>query len=246
MKKTSVLLLIVLILLCNACTPSVMPSTGSTEPSENSQPLPIGNENTIISNLLTEVNLTGKIQASDQLVPPGTLPAVSEIPSADQSVVGRSVTVNLASNQPEGSFLFRIDPQSNKGMLAVVLRADQLFYIPLLLILETELDGSDLCQALTSGADFTATVLSATNISFDEGMYTICNLNANQLNSSEIADLNTPPTTYPSSTQFLGRFGAKSAPLLYKHVADMSGISTQLYNQFQAFSKVFSRFSVNF
>ena len=267
MQKRLILIFCIVILLCVACTPSnatqdTPPATGSssavsTEPSgvvftEPSEPLeeslnvPVGNADTIISKLLSEVNLTGKIQPFGQQVPPGTLPDISQIPPADQSIVGKSVTVNLGSNQTAGTFLFRIDPQSNKGVLAVVLRADQAFCIPLLVILETDLNSTTLWQALTSGADFGATVISATNISPEEGLYTSFDPSLNRLRPEEIVDLKTASITYPSSVQFVGRFGGETAPLLCKYDMDLSGTSECIHNIFDTFSRILSRFSISF
>ena len=267
MKKMSMSVLFIFIMLCAACAPShviqdTLPATEpsgvvSTEPSgsvstEPSEPLgdlqnaPIGNADTIISNLLTEINLTGRVQSSGQITPPGTPPEVLQIPPADQSIVGKTVTVNLGSNQPAGSFLFRMDSQSDKGLLAVVLRADQVFYIPLLVILETDLNSTTFCQALTSGTDFNATVLSATNISFEEGHYTACNINSDQVAPEEAVDLETPLATHSSSVQFFGKFGGEDVPALYKYDISMSDASERLHSKFQAFSNIFSRFSITF
>lgn len=254
MKKLSAYILLIVILLCAACAPSdamqdALPETEpfgavSTEPSElpeNAQNVPAGNADTSISNLLTEINLNGKIQPG-QVTPPGTLPDVSQIPPADQSIVGEAVTVNLGSNQPSATFLFRFDEQRNKGMIAVVLSAN----VPLLVILETDLNITTLCQALTSGADFGAVVISATNISSEEGLYTSFNPSLNDLRPEEIVDLRTPVITDPAGVQFIGRFGGKTTPLLCKYNMNLSNISESLCNKHNTFSKIFSRFSISF
>lgn len=257
MRIISILTALVLVFLCAACSPLTLDTEPETEPTgtvstESSVPpdalptISAGNAETLISNLLTEINLSGTIQPTDAPVAPGILPEVSRIPLADQSLVGKTVTVNLGSNQPAGSLLFHIDQQTGKGKLATVLHANQAFYIPLLVVLETDLDYSALCQALANGTDFTATVLSATNISFEEGMYTACNLDADQLYYDEEIDVKADSSPYVPGTRLLGRFGGHEAPRLYKYNIAVSATSSQLLSTLQAFSKVFTRFNINF
>ena len=258
MKQPLILMIVLTLLFCTACSPiqteqDVSPATepsgtASTEATDSpvTPTIPAGNPDTHITNLLTDINLTGTLLPSEQPVAPGTLPDISRIPLADQTTVGKTVTVNLGSNQAEGSFLFRFDTQSNKGRLAVILHAKQAFYIPLLLVLETDLDSHGLCRVLSTGEDFNATVLSATNISFEEGMYTACNLSADELREFEIVDVCNPAEAYTTTSQFLGRFGGQTEPALFKLDLAISYISAPLASKFLSFSRVFDRFSVQF
>jgi len=271
MKVVACILSVPLLLLCTACSPVQLENNG-TEPSQSqmestagadspsTQPpvtesgpadiipeLPVGNTATLITKLLSDVNYNGKIQSTGEPLPPGTLPDVSLIPAADQSLVGQTVTVNLGSNQPKGSFLFRIDPVSGNGLLAVVLHADQPFYIPLLVVLEANLDFPALCQALSTGADFSATIISATNISFAEGMYAACNLDPEDLAAHEVVNIAEPSGEETTvGVWYIGSFGGQESPALFRHELAISFISADLQRNFLAFSNIFTRFSIDF
>ncbi len=125
-----------------------------------------------LDRFLTQVNHEGTIgyDPSAEPVAPGTLPDVKFIPTADQSMVGSRVPIILAQEQQAIPFYYSYDTVTGIERLAVVLQADR---IPMLIIFETTLGGlNGLCEKIAKQEPFEATILSMTNISYQEGMYT--------------------------------------------------------------------------
>lgn len=253
MKTLAILMSLLLLLCCAACAPTTTDNSGTPQPSgieygpaDEKTELPIGSSSTLVSGLLTDINLNGKIQSTDEIVPPGTLPDISCIPTADQSRVGETVTINLGSNQPTGSFLFYSDAQSGKERLTVVLRAEQAFYIPLMIILETDIGLDGLCHALSTAEDFSAKIISATNISFEEGMYSICSLvrYIGTLPEAEVISIESPPENTPNNGWYVGNFGNNEYPSLFG--GEKGSVSKEIQKEFSVYERIFTRFSIIF
>ncbi|MBO5323082.1 MAG: hypothetical protein J6A88_03155 [Oscillospiraceae bacterium] len=204
---------------------------------------------TYVSQLLTDINYNGKIQPGTELVPPGTLPEISRIPSADQSAVGTTVWINLGAGQPKGSYLYRVDSQNNRELLAVVIHAapektNKGFYIPMLAVFQVELGGlKGLCNAISTEESFSATILSLTNISFEEGMYTQVSATAADIPSEEVIDLFVGSDAAPNGW-YIGSYGDNGSTVCYGGSKDT--VSQQTSNDFAVFERIFTRFSIAF
>ena len=126
-------------------------------------------EDTYISRFLTDVNFNGVIDKEDETVPPGTLPEVSKIPKADDTLVGTEVLINLDNGQSPVTILYQYNPHTGTERLVAIISCDN---IPMLIIFRPEFGGvSALCEAMLTGDPFYATILSITNISPQEAMY---------------------------------------------------------------------------
>lgn len=235
-------------------TESTPTEAAPTEPdSTESVPPPTTESNadpqTYVSQLLTDINYNGKIQPGTELVPPGTLPEISRIPSADQSAVGTTVKINLGIGQPKGSYLYRVDSQNNRELLAVVIHAarentNNGFYIPLLAVFEVELGGlKGLCSAISTQESFSATILSLTNISFEEGMYTmIAGLHPDGTSDDSI-DITVGADAAPNSW-YVGSYGGEGSTVCFGGSKDT--VSEQTSKEFAVFERIFTRFSIDF
>ena len=226
--------------------------TEATQPTEVTQPtVPenIADPSTYVAQLLTDINYNGKIQSGTEIVPPGTLPEITQIPAADQTAVGSTVQINLGAGQTKGSYLYRVDSQNNRELLAVVIHAarentNNGFYIPLLAVFEVELGGlKGLCSAISTQESFSATILSLTNISFEEGMYTmIVGLHPDGTSADSI-DITVGADAAPNSW-YAGSYGGEGSTVCFGGSKDT--VSEQTSKEFAVFEKIFSRFSIDF
>jgi hypothetical protein len=223
--------------------------TESTEATQPTIPESVADPQTYVVQLLTNINYNGKIQPGTEVVPPGTLPEITQIPAADQTAVGSTVQINLGAGQTKGSYLYRVDSQNNRELLAVVIHAAREnttngFYIPLLAVFEVELGGlKGLCSAISTQESFSATILSLTNISFEEGMYTLsAGLRADSTSADSI-DITVGADAAPNSW-YLGSYGGEGSAVCFGGSKDT--VSEQTGKMFAVFERIFTRFSIDF
>lgn len=156
-------------------TPTVEPiettcrEGNQTEPAESTatEPTNLGwQHEAALTRFLNDTNHNGTIIPFEELVPPGTLPEVWQIPKADQELVGETVSIILAKEQQVICFYY-IYTTGGVERLAVFIRDN----IPLLMVFETTLGGIDgLCSAIKSETVFQGKILSMTNVCFEEGV----------------------------------------------------------------------------
>lgn len=141
-----------------------------TEPTESTatEPTNLGwQHKAALTRFLNDTNHNGTITPYEQLVPPGTLPEVWQIPKADQELVGETVSIILAKEQQVICFYY-ICTTDGVERLAVFIGDN----IPLLMVFETTLGGIDgLCSAIKSETVFQGKILSMTNVYVEEGVY---------------------------------------------------------------------------
>lgn len=134
-------------------------------------------DNSVSSTLLiTGHSGPGEVEPDEtlplDLLPPGTLPDVSELPKADLTNVGENIYVSLLPGEEYNAigFHYIYEPDSGKERLLVIYIFDQIGSYNLMSIYETDFHGVEgLCKKLCDG--FTAKVLLNVNISFQESMY---------------------------------------------------------------------------
>lgn len=209
----------------------------------------ISDEQTYVTQLLTDINYTGQIQSNTGTVAPGALPDISQIPCAEQTPIGTTIQINLGSGQTMGSYLYRVDLQNSRELLAVVIHAtpektNNGFYIPLLAVFQVKLGGlKGLCRAISTQKSFSATVLSLTNISFQEGMQTLSTVNTAGAISADIIDVAVGADTSPNGW-YVGSYGVEGSPVCFGGSKD--AVSEQTSNKFAVFERIFTRFSIDF
>ncbi len=248
MRRIKILIAILLsacvLLSCTACAPTTPPdTTPSSMPSQATLPtafpssnpeLSDGNSEYFISRFLTDINYNGTIASGDKTVAPGTLPDVSQIPEADQALVGSNALISLDNSQPPVAFLYHFDPTIGAEQLAAVISCDN---IPLLIVFQPELGGvSALCEALSTGNPFSATVVSMTNISYEESMYAF---SASENRGENEIDFNAPPENAGNDVWLVGYLGMRDGQ---SYTALFCANSSTL----DVFNRIFSRFSLVF
>ena len=220
-------------------TESIAPSATVTEPSVD---CPSWNHKSALTRFLTEINRSGSIRPSETTQAPGTLPAVDRIPIADQSLVGESVTIIFAQEQQEIPFYYCYDADTGWERLAVVITAEK---IPLLMVFQTKLGGTaKLCQAIASEREINATILSMTNISYEEGC-------AYVRNACQLASQNQKIDIFANgisaiSGQYIGMVGkdhdGKAVNLLAG--AESSQLSDSVQSGLNVWFRIFERFGL--
>lgn len=129
---------------------------------------------------------------------PGGLPAVWTIEKADQSDVGKTVSLSFSSMFDNGGdlFVYVFDPQKDSGRLAVFSLIPNDIGNYLVTVYAPEWTGADgLCKALDD--DFPATVVSVTNVSMLEAQYLLAATyyskhQVNLFDDSEFLDIYNP------------------------------------------------------
>ena len=242
MKITAMLLIISMLFFTCGCSADllrlILPSKSE-----------ISAEQTYVTQLLTDINYTGQIQSNTGAVAPGALPDISQIPCAEQTPIGTTIQINLGSGQTMGSYLYRVDFQNSRELLAVVIHAtpeetNNGFYIPLLAVFQVKLGGiKGLCRAISTQKSFSATVLSLTNISFQEGMQTLSTVNTAGAISADIIDVAVGSDTSPNGW-YVGSYGGDGNPVCFGGSKD--AVSEQTSNKFAVFERIFTRFSIDF
>lgn len=229
MKLLSFFTAVLLLFCCAGCTPAVAPDTTP------SATLPSGDDSEyFLSRFLTDTNYNGKVESSGEPVAPGTLPDVSQIPAADQTLVESNVLISLDSSQTPVAFLYYFDPSTGAERLATVISCDN---IPLLIVFKPELGGvSALCDALTTGTAFSAMVASITNISYEESMYAF---NAAEISEQGAVDLTAPPETDGEQVWLTGYLGTRDGQ-------SYTGLFAADSDVREVYNRIFSRFSLAF
>ena len=144
---------------------------------------------------------------------PGGLPAVWTIEKADQSDVGKTVSLSFSSMFDNGGdlFVYVFDPQKDSGRLAVFSLNPNDIGNYLVTVYAPEWTGADgLCKALDD--DFPAKVVSVTNVSMLEAQYLRASTHYskdrfNLLNDSEFLNIQNPaePDTGNATQFYFGR-----------------------------------------
>ena len=229
--------------------PSEEPTEEITEATQPISPESNADPATYVSQLLTDINYNGKIQPGADVAAPGTLPEISQIPVAEQTLIGTTIKINLGAGQEQGSYLYRVDSQNNRELLAVVIhatpkKANNGFYIPLLAVFQVELGGlKGLCNAISTEESFSATVLSLTNISFEEGVYTQSSTITTDVPAEEVIDLTVGADAAPNGW-YIGNYGNEGSTDC--HGGSKDTVSQQTSNDFAVFERIFTRFSIEF
>lgn len=198
-----------------------------------------------ITRFLTDTNRNGQIPG-DTLEVPGALPAVEQIPVADQSQVGETVMIVFAQTQQAIPFYYSCDANTGAERLVVVVTAER---IPLLLVFETQLGGLDvLCEKMQTQTEFAARILAITNISPEEGniyAYNACRF-TDKIPKQEQFDIFENAET-PQYGKYMGIFGTHSSgaflSILKGNATNTASIALQ--NNFAVFERIFERFSLN-
>ena len=180
MKRFRVLIILLVTALLVACTPATDPiQTTGTEPATVTT-LPVANASAppkqhkaSVFRFLQDTNHNGTITPNTELVPPGTLPEVWQIPQPDQEMVGQTVDILLAMNQQMTPF-FYVCTKSGAEYLYVIVPAK----IPMLILFETQLGGvNKLYPCLRYKKVFQGKIAAMINISHEEGniyAYNVC------------------------------------------------------------------------
>ena len=173
-----VLLLVTALLV--ACTPATDPiQTTATEPTTVTT-LPIANtlvppkqHKASVFRFLQDTNHNGTIAPYTELVPPGTLPEMAQIPQPDQELIGQTVDILLSMDQQMTPF-FYVCTGSGTEYLYVIVPAK----IPMLILFETQLGGvNKLYPCLRYKKVFQGKIAAMVNISHEEGniyAYNVC------------------------------------------------------------------------
>ncbi len=204
-KYPLICVILTFVLMFSACSAPV--NSGSPDNGQTAPPVPLNNgwdHEAAITRFLTAVNVSGTITPDDELVPPGTLPSVENIPQPDQSLIGSEVAIFFADKQQPIPFHYIYNSTTGEERLAVVIRG---VHIPMLILFETNLGGPNgLFRKIADQVPFHATILAMINTSNQEGMYT---LNATRYNDgvdpNEMIVLDN--LTEMSSGEYLGVFG---------------------------------------
>lgn len=196
-----------------------------------------------LDRFLTQTNHEGTIgfDPSAGIQAPGTLPEVQYIPAADQSLVGSRVSILFAKEQQAIPFYYSCDATTGTERLAVVLLAD---CIPMLMIFETTLGGlNGLCEVIANEDAFEATILSMTNISYEEGMYA---RNAAYLDEGEKAIDIWSGSLEQNAGVYLGLVGSdyQGNPINILKGAQAEQISQELQTNINVYLRIFTRFDL--
>ena len=184
----------------------------------------------------------------DPDTPPGTLADPKDLKQPDQALVNETVRINLGRSQPRCPFLFYSDQGTER--LAVVLLEEQLICVPMLMIFEIDLGVDGLCDVLSNEKTFEAKILSMTNITWEEGMFTcgtiprnddpyVCPPEEEQYNIVSDVD------TAPKSGWFVGNFGENSGEIIYGGQS-IDNLSTVFKNKLAVYNRIFNRFGLIF
>lgn len=234
--KCLVFFVVLLILFCCAgCIPTTPPDTtpSTTLPSGNTT-LSDDNSEYFLSRFLTDTNYSGKIASSEEPSAPGTLPDVSQIPIADPTLVESDVLISLDSSQTPVAFLYYFDPSSGDEYLATIISCDN---IPMLIVFRPELDGLPaLCEALTTGTAFSATIRSIVNISYEESMYAF---SVAEISEQGAVDLSAPPETNEDQVWLVGYLGTYDGQ-------NYTALFLANFDALDVYNRIFSRFSLTF
>lgn len=198
-----------------------------------------------LNRFLTKINHEGvnSHDPSDGDQPPGTLTDVQYIPVADQSLIGECVPIILAQEQYIVPFYYSCDPITGAERLAVVVYAES---IPLMIIFETTLGGiRGLCEKITQQEPFDATILSMTNISYEEGCVYAVNAALLPTEREEMIDIGIDSIDYNSGV-FVGLVGSDSAGNTFNILkgAQVGEASKALESSINVYLKIFTRFDL--
>lgn len=198
-----------------------------------------------LSRFLAQTNHEGTIKhdPSAGVQPPGTLPDVQFIPVADQTLIGVCVPIIFAQEQYAVPFYYSYDPTTGAERLAVVVLAER---IPMLIIFETELGGiGGLCQKITQQEPFDATILSVTNISYEEGCVYATNAAFLSAEAEEIIDIWGKPVDCDGGI-YIGLVGSDSAGNAHNILkgAQAGNASEALQSSIDVYLKIFTRFDL--
>lgn len=233
----------------NNTTPSsIYPTINTTEDSAQpivttqpttSPPAPVHDDSPL--RFLTDLNLNGSLYPSEEMVPPGTLPELDEIPPYDQDLIGEKVSITLAGDQLRTSFYYR---SGENERLALVIGE---FNIPLLMVFETNLGGVEaLCQKLAAEESFEATILAAVNISFQEGMYAR-NVATTREDFPVYEQFDLDSGVIPTAGgEYIGIVGLDDKTIVKCIKGSQTGDpSDMLVHAFDIFYRIFDRFDLN-
>ena len=184
MKPFRVLIILLLVTaLLVACTPATDPkqttatesTTGTTIPDSNAL-VPPKQHKASVFRFLQDTNHNGTIAPYTELVPPGTLPEMAQIPQPDQDMVGQTVDILLSMDQQMTPF-FYVCTESGVEYLYVIIPAK----IPMLILFETQLGGvQGLYPRLRYKKVFQGKITAMINISYEEGNVYAYNVCSNQ------------------------------------------------------------------
>lgn len=234
MKKTSVFLIFLCVILLGsaltACSRE-LESAAADETGQQTQEATSGKTNSFFAT--EDQTATEKIDTQ----PPGTLPDVSELPEADQTLVGMNISLTLELNQKGGcTFCYYYDGE--KEWLAVSYPQDDTGC--LLGLYQVELGGADvLFETIAAGKSFRVSVLAMKYISFLEAMYT------RQVAYGAVENM----TYYFAAEQtpsakgcFVGCVGTDTMKLMKG--GDPTTVPEELSTAFTVFYKIFDRFDL--
>lgn len=252
MRARILLLLICISLIFAACTSqNANPEPGQddpTEPQVENPKVSVADVSTSVFRFYPDENywtidpsLSPDEPVEEPDSAPGTLTDAKDIGQPDQSLVNTTVKINLGRLQPCCPFLFYSDQGTER--LAVVLRPDEVLFIPMLMIFETDLGVEGLCDALSSEKTFEAKILSMTNLTWEEGMYTT-NVVLN-LPEEEKYNIVSDVDTVPESGWFVGNFGEDSVEFICGG-QNIDDLSTVFKNKLAVYNRIFSRFGLIF
>lgn len=181
MKPFRVLLILLLVTaLLVSCTPetdsiqttATEPTTVTTLPTANTL-VPPKQHKASVFRFLQDTNHNGTIAPYTELVPPGTLPEMAQIPQPDQELIGQTVDILLSMDQQMTPF-FYVCTGSGAEYLYVIVPAK----IPMLILFETQLGGvNKLYPCLRYKKVFQGKIAAMVNISYEEGniyAYNVC------------------------------------------------------------------------
>ena len=241
MRTRILLLLICLCLMFAACTPQIVNSDadGSTNvfrfyPDENYRTI--------------DPSEQPNEPVEDPDTAPGTLIDAKDLKQPDQALVNKTVKINLGRSQPCCPFLFYSDQGTER--LAVVLRPDDVLFIPMLIIFETDLGVDGLCDALSSEKTFEAKILSMTNITWQEGMYAVGTVPHNDdpdlcPPEEEQYNIVSDVDTVTESGWFFGAFGENSGEIIYGGQS-IDNLSEVFKKKLAVYDRIFNRFELTF
>jgi hypothetical protein len=151
------------------------------------------------------------------------------------------VSILFAQEQQAIPFYYSCDAATGTERLAVVLQAD---CIPMLMIFETTLGGlNGLCEVIANEDAFEATILSMTNISYQEGMYT---RNAAYWDEGEeVIDI-WSESLEQNAGVYLGLVGSdyQGNPINILKGAQAEQISQELQTDINVYLRIFIRFDL--
>ena len=208
------IILLLVIALLVACAPAVNPeqTTGTEERAEptTSTTLPIPNDlfqpkehEASVFRFLQETNRTGEIIPNAELVPPGTLPEVWQIPQPSQELIGQTVDILLSKDQKMTPFYyFCLEPGAEHLYVFVSAK------IPMFIQFKTQLGGiQGLYNHIKNKKVFQGKIIAMVNLSYEEGNVYAYNVCSSQENVSQEEILSNG--TNLSSGNYFGVVGSR-------------------------------------